>query len=159
MHATSRAVFLVALGTLILAGCASLQNQDPLQVTVAGIEPLQGQGLELRLNVKLRVQNPNDAPVEYNGVAVEMDVQGKTFATGVADLTSSVPRFGESVIEVPVTISAFRMARQVVGAMKGGGISRIDYEMKGKLSSGFSPTRFATKGSFDLPESAAADTQ
>jgi hypothetical protein len=51
------------------------------------------------------------------------------------------------------------MARQVMGAMKGGGISKIDYEMKGKLSGGFSPTRFATKGSFDLPESSSQPTQ
>jgi LEA14-like dessication related protein len=141
---------------LLLCACASLQPRDPLQVTVAGIEPLQGQGLELRLNVKLRVQNPNDAPVEYNGVAVEMDVQGKTFATGVADVAGSVPRFGESVITVPVTISAFRMARQAFGAMSGGTLKKIDYEMKGKLSSGFSPTRFVTKGSFDFPEAPAS---
>jgi LEA14-like dessication related protein len=154
-----RAILLVALGTMIFPGCASLQSRDPLQVTVAGIEPLQGQGLELRLNVKLRVQNPNDTPVEYDGVAVAMDVQGKTFATGVADLAGSVPRYGESVITVPVTISAFRMARQVMGAMKGGGIDRIDYEMKGKLGGGFSPTRFATRGSFDFPQGAAPDTQ
>ena len=153
MHSPSRTVFLALLSALLLAGCASLQNRDPLQVTVAGIEPLQGQGLEMRLNVKLRVQNPNDAPVDYDGVALEMDVQGKTFATGVADLAGTVPRFGESVITVPVTISAFRMARQVMGAMKGGGLTRIDYEMKGKLNSGFSPTRFATRGSFDLPAS------
>jgi LEA14-like dessication related protein len=153
---TSKRVILVALcSTLALAGCASLQKNDPLQVTVAGIEPLQGQGLELRLNVKLRVQNPNDAPVEYDGVAVEMDVQGKTFATGVADLTGTVPRFGEALITVPVTISAFRMARQAMGMMKGGGINRIDYAMKGKLGGGFSPTRFATQGSFDLPAGAA----
>ncbi len=99
---------------VLICACASLQPRDPLQVTLAGIEPLQGQGLELRMNVKLRVQNPNDAPVDYNGVAVEMDVQGKTFATGVADVTGTVPRFGESVITVPVTISAFRMARQAM---------------------------------------------
>ena len=131
MQSPSRTDYLALLSALLLAGCASLQNRDPLQVTVAGIEPLQGQGLELRLNVKLRVQNPNDAPVDYDGVALEMDVQGKTFATGVADLAGTVPRFGESVITVPVTISAFRMARQVMGAMKGGGLTRIDYEMKG----------------------------
>src|SRR5678815_4819143 len=154
-----RTLLVALVSSLALAGCASMQARDPLQVTVAGIEPLQGQGLELRLNVKLRVQNPNDAPVEYNGVAVEMDVQGKTFATGVADLAGSVPRYGESVITVPVTISAFRMARQVMGAMKGGGIDRIDYEMKGKLGSGFSPTRFATRGSFDFPQGATSDTQ
>lgn len=136
---------------LLLCACAALQPRDPLQVTVAGIEPLQGQGLELRLNVKLRVQNPNDAPVDYNGVAVEMDVQGKTFATGVADVTGAVPRFGESVITVPVTISAFRMARQAIGVMSGGAMKKIEYEMKGKLSSGLTPTRFVTKGSFDFP--------
>ena len=76
MPALLRAVTIVTC--VLLCSCASLQPRDPLQVTVAGIEPLQGQGLELRMNLKLRVQNPNDAPVEYNGVAVQMDVQGKT---------------------------------------------------------------------------------
>jgi LEA14-like dessication related protein len=134
-----------------------MQTRDPLQVTVAGIEPLQGQGLEMRMMVKLRVQNPNDAPIEYNGVAVQMDVQGKTFATGVVDAAGSVPRFGESVIAVPVTISAFRMVRQAVGLMSGGGFHKIDYEMKGKLSRGMSTTRFTHKGSFDFPEATAQD--
>lgn len=159
MSAPLRALLVTLAFLLALAGCASLQNKDPLQVTVAGIEPLQGQGFELRLNVKLRVQNPNDTPVEFNGVAVEMNVQGKTFATGVADLSGTVPRFGESVLTVPVTISAFRMARQAMGLMKGGSVNKIDYEMKGKLSSGFSPTRFVTQGSFDLPASSTPATR
>ena len=107
----------IAGAPLMLGACASLQGGDPLQVTVAGIEPLQGQGMELRLMVKLRVQNPNDAQIDYNGVALTMDVQGKSFASGVSDETGSVPRFGESVISVPVTISAFRMLRQAVGMM------------------------------------------
>ena len=149
MSALVRAATIVTC--VLLCACASLQPRDPLQVTVAGIEPLQGQGLELRMNVKLRVQNPNDAPVDYNGVALEMDVQGKTFATGVADISGTVPRFGEAVVTIPVTISAFRMARQAIGAISGGTIKKIDYEMKGKLSGGLTATRFATKGSFDFP--------
>ena len=134
-----------------------MQPRDPLQVTVAGIEPLQGQGLEMRMLVKLRVQNPNDAPVEYNGVALQMEVQGKTFATGVIDAAGAVPRFGESVIAVPMTISAFRMVRQAVGMMSGSGIHKLDYEMKGKLSRGMNTTRFTNKGSFDFPAAAAQD--
>src|SRR3982750_1077716 len=126
-----------------LTGCASLQTRDPLQVTVAGIDPLQGEGMELRLLVKLRVQNPNDSPIDYNGVAVEMIVQGKTFATGVSDAHGNVPRFGESVVEIPVTASAFRMARQAFGMMKGTGTGKISYELKGKLNgAGFSTVRF-----------------
>jgi LEA14-like dessication related protein len=140
------------ISVLTLHGCASLQGRDPLQVTVAGIEPLQGEGLELRLLVKLRVQNPNDAPIEYSGVALEMAVQGKAFASGVSDTAGSVPRYGEAVIDVPVAISAFRMIRQAMGAMQGGGTGKITYEMKGKLGgSMFGGARFATTGEFEMP--------
>lgn len=149
-------IFVLALFVVLGAGgCASLQTRDPLQVTVAGVEPLQGQGMELRLLVKLRVQNPNDAPVNYNGVALEMDVQGKTFGTGVSDAQGSVPRFGESVIEVPITISAFRMARQALGMMKGGAPAKISYELSGKLNgSAFQTVRFRNQGEFELPGAA-----
>jgi LEA14-like dessication related protein len=144
---------IASVAAVLILGCASLQPRDPLNVTVAGIEPLQGQGLEMRMNVKLRVQNPNDAPVEYKGVAVEMDLQGKTFATGVTNATGTVPGFGETVIEVPVTISAYRMLRQAVGMMSGGPVEKIEFEMRGKLSrGGWSANRFATKGQFDLPQ-------
>jgi LEA14-like dessication related protein len=150
----------VAGASLLLGACASLKPSDPLQVTVAGIEPLQGQGMELRLMVKLRVQNPNDAQIDFNGVALTMAVQGKDFASGVSSEAGSVPRFGESVISVPVTISAFRMLRQAVGMMQGGGaVSKISYEMKGKLSgSGFSTHRFSTKGDFDMPTAPPAES-
>ncbi|HET9473708.1 MAG TPA: LEA type 2 family protein [Steroidobacteraceae bacterium] len=149
----------LSVALAVTAGCAALQNRDPLNVTVAGIEPLQGEGMELRLLVKLRVQNPNDAPIDFDGVAVEMNVQGKTFATGVSDAKGSVPRFGESIIEVPVTASAFRMARQAIDLMKGGGagLNKISYQMKGKLSgTGFSAVRFQNQGDFELPTDAAA---
>lgn len=153
------AVTVLALAPLSLQGCAIFQRSDPLQVTVAGIEPLEGQGMELRLLVKLRVQNPNDAPVDYNGVALEMDVQGKTFATGVSDASGTVPRFGESVISVPVTVSAFRMLGQAFALIRsggGGGGGKVTYEMRGKLNgSGFNSMHFRTQGEFDLAAASA----
>lgn len=154
-------IFPLALVVALAAasGCASLQSRDPLQVTVAGVEPLEGQGMELRLLVKLRVQNPNDAQVDYNGVAVEMDVQGKTFGTGVSDAHGSVPRFGEALIEVPITISAFRMARQALGMMKSGLANKIHYELKGKLNgSAFKTVRFQNQGELELPTGGASGT-
>src|SRR5262245_8531196 len=112
-----RRSFLTALATsaviaLTLASCAGLPHGDPLQVTVAGIEQLPGEGLEMRMLVKLRVQNPNDTPVDYDGVYVKLDVLDKTFASGVSDERGSVPRYGETVIGVPVTISTLRVALQ-----------------------------------------------
>jgi len=159
MSARLHSVFVSVVASLLISGCALLQPRDPLHVTVAGIEPLPGEGLELRMSVKLRVQNPNDAPLDYKGVAVEMNVQGKTLASGVTNEPGTVPGFGEAVIAVPVTISAFRMARQALGMMTGEGVEKIEYEMKGKLSGGgMSAMRFVTKGQFDLPAAQAKAT-
>jgi LEA14-like dessication related protein len=146
--------WLCATTLLVLAGCASMPNRDPLVVTVAGIEPLQGEGMELRLLVKLRVQNPNDAPVDYDGVSLNLDVQGRSFASGVSAETGSVPRFGEAVVTVPVTVSMLRMVRQVVGMLDGKPIERITYEMSGKLSGAslFGTQRFNARGDFAMPK-------
>jgi hypothetical protein len=153
-----RAAF--ALAAMLLAACAALQTRDPLQVTVAGIEPMQGQGMELRMLVKLRVQNPNDSAVDYDGVSIKIDVQGSTFATGVSDERGTVPRFGESVISVPVTASAMRMVRGALGMMgnKSPAAGRkVSYSLTGKLhGSAFSSVRFESKGDLELPEPAPA---
>ena len=151
---TSRSALLVLLacGALLSAGCASLQGRDPIQVIVAGVEPLQGEGLELRMLVKLRIQNPNDLPLDFNGVSVELDVQGKRFATGVSDAAGSVPRFGEAIVDVPVSISVFRIARQAIGVMTNEYRGKLAYEMTGKLAGpAFNSVRFQSKGELTLP--------
>jgi LEA14-like dessication related protein len=140
---------------MLIAGCASLPSHDPLQVNVAGIEPLQGEGMELRLLVKLRVQNPNDAPVEYNGASLNLEVMGRSFATGVSDQAGTVPRFGEAIVAVPVTVSMMRMARQVLGMLDGKPVDKITYAMNGKLNGAslFGTQRFTASGEFELPKS------
>ena len=151
---TSRSALLVLLacGALLSGGCASLQGRDPIQVIVAGVEPLQGEGLELRMLVKLRIQNPNDLPLDFNGVSVELDVQGKRFATGVRAAAGSVPRFGETLVDVPVSISVFRIARQAIGVMTNEYRGKLAYEMTGKLAGpAFNSVRFQSKGELTLP--------
>lgn len=150
----------LVMALLCIGGCTTLPSHDPLQVTVAGIEPLQGEGLELRMLTKLRVQNPNDSPIDYRGVYVKIELQGKTFATGVTDATGTVPAFGESVIEVPVTASAMRMAHQVFGVVRGSGPpEKLQYSMTGKLNGGaFGTQRFEASGEFSLKPPEPAET-
>jgi LEA14-like dessication related protein len=136
---------------LLLSACASLAGKDPLRVTLAGVESLPGQGMELRLGVKLRIQNPNETPVDFHGAAVWLELRGMDFASGVSDASGSVPRFGEMVLVVPVTVSAFAMARQAL-SLASGGDPKIEFVARGKLSDGsFGGARFESKGSFDLP--------
>jgi hypothetical protein len=91
-------------------------------------------------------------PIEYDGVAVAMEVQGRTFASGVSDAAGTVPRFGESVISVPVSISALRALRNAAGILNTNP-EKIDYELKGKLAGPiFRSIRFTSKGEVTLPK-------
>jgi len=147
-----RRAALAGLLAVALAGCASLPGRDPLNVQVAGIEPLEGQGLEMRMAVKLRVQNPNDSAVDYDGAALELELNGKRFATGVSNERGSVPRFGETVLTVPVSVSALSAIRQALGLANGSSLDNIPYVVRGKLSGGmFGTTRFSDTGSLSLP--------
>jgi LEA14-like dessication related protein len=143
---------LVVIAVLNLHGCAGMPGREPVQVTVAGIESLPGEGLEVRMMVKLRVQNPNDAPVEYDGVYVKLDVLDRTFASGVSDERGSVPRFGESVIAVPVTISTLRVALRALGfVLDGRPVEKVSYKLSGKLDGpGFGSMRFQADGELAL---------
>jgi LEA14-like dessication related protein len=146
-----RRLILSVLPVAALAACAGLPGSDPLNVSVVGIEALPGQGLELRLAVKLRVQNPNDRPVDFDGVSLNLEVRGSDFASGVSPERGSVPRFGETVIVVPVTVSAMSMLRQAYGLSQGGN-NQIDYLLRGRLAgSGFGGVRFESRGAFELP--------
>lgn len=142
------ALALLAVG---LSACALLPGHDPLEVQVAGIQPLPGEGLELRLLVKLRLQNPNDAPIDYDGVALSLSVNDRRLASGVSDQRGSVPRFGERVLSVPVTISALSVARQALGLADGSRLDALPYVLRGKLGGGLLGTRrFSDKGTLDL---------
>ena len=141
----------ITLVTLGLAACAVFSPRDPLIVQVAGIQPLTGEGLELRMLVKLRVQNPNDVAIDYHGVALDLEVNGRRLASGVSDQQGSVPRFGENVLSVPVTVSAFSAARQALGLAEPTGFDKVPYVLRGKLAGGLLGTqRFVEKGTLDL---------
>jgi len=136
---------------LTLTACASMPGRDPLQVTVADIESLPGEDLEVRMLVKLRIQNPNDTPVEYRGVYVKLEVQDQTFATGVSDEHGTIARYGEAIVGVPVTASVLRMAMGALRILGGKSIDKVHYKLEGKLDGPlFGSIRFKAQGDFAL---------
>jgi LEA14-like dessication related protein len=143
-----RHVLAIAVALAAFAGCNTLDARDPLQVTVAAIEPMQeqGDGMEVRLLVKLRVQNPNSTEIAWDGAYVKVEVQDRTFATGVSDAGGTLPGFSEALVEVPVTISMLRMVRHFIGMAGEQPAEQIRYAMSGKLGG----HRFKASGEFSL---------
>lgn len=138
-----------ALATL--SACASWSGREPVKVHVVGLEPLPGESMEARMALKLRIINPNDTPIEFDGIALDLALRGQSFASGVSNERGSVPRFGEAVVAVPISISAWALVRQVMG-LGSGSDTRVDYALSGRLAgTGLGSVRFASSGELDLP--------
>jgi LEA14-like dessication related protein len=149
-----RSVHAVILSLLMLSlsACALFPNRDPLNINVVGIEPLQSQDMEVRFAVKIRVQNPNDTTISYNGVALDLEVNGQPLASGVSDQSGSIARFSETVLTVPVSVSAFSVLRQTFGLSQTQTLNNMPYVLRGKLAGGlFGTRRFVDSGKLNLP--------
>ncbi|MBD1554318.1 LEA type 2 family protein [Pseudomonas typographi] len=145
-----RALWLM-LGCCCLASCALFRPADPVTVDVVGIDPLPGQDLEVRMAVRLRLQNPNDTPIDYDGVALSLTVNDRPLAAGVSDQHGQVARYGEALITVPVSVSAFSVLRQAMGLAQSSGATSVPYVLHGKLGRGpWAAARFEERGSLDL---------
>ncbi|MGZ9738984.1 LEA type 2 family protein [Pseudomonas sp. GNP012] len=150
-----RSVHAVLIALLLCLGaCSSLPNRDPLKISVVGIEPLQGEGMEVRFAVTIRVQNPNDYNLTYSGVALDLDINGQPFASGVSDQRGEIGRFSDTVVSVPVSVSAFSFIRQTYGISQMKTLNNMPYILRGKLSGGvFNTKRFVDSGTLNLPGS------
>ena len=148
-------VLLMLLVSVSISACAGLSPSAPVNVDVVGVEPSQGQGMEGRFLVKLRVQNPTDKPIEYDGVYVELEVRGIRMASGVSNERGSVARFGESVVVVPVSVPISALVRQAM-SLAGGNLGKVDYAVKGRLNGPmFGGASFKSTGEFALPAAAS----
>ncbi len=141
---------------MLLAGCAAWPWAQPLQVNLVGLEALPSEGLELRVAVKLRVQNPNDTAIDYDGISLNLALRGHDLASGVSDRAGSVPRFGEAVLVVPMSVSVTAMVKQGF-ALARGESAPLDFVASGRLSGpGFFVLPFESRGTLAWPAQVSA---
>jgi hypothetical protein len=146
------AVLLGATGSI--AACAGVSGRYAPRVHLAGIESLPGEGLELRFMLKLRVQNPGETDLRYDGVWVDVELADRPLASGGAPLKGVVPRFGEDVIMLPVAASGLSIARQVIGwinSPRDGKREAVPYVLRGRLGgTGLASGDFESRGEINL---------
>lgn len=157
MHRLNRRSVLRAVGlggvTVATAGCAVLGSREPPRINIVGLERLTGDGFELRFDVKLRVQNPNDGVLEFDGLSLDLEVNGRPLATGVSAAKASIPRFGETVVSIPVSVNAVAAVRQMLGLGDGSLRGELPYAIRGRLGGGImGGTPFQAQGTLRLPQ-------
>jgi LEA14-like dessication related protein len=136
-----------------LSACSSLHPRDPLRIELVGIEPLTGEDLEARFAIKLRVQNPNNSTIDFNGVDLELRVNNQPLLSGVSPQSGQIPRYGEALLNVPVSLSAYAALRQAWAAAGYQDGQGLPYELRGKLANGlFGTWRFNDFGTLNWPQ-------
>jgi LEA14-like dessication related protein len=98
----------------LTASCASwFTKGEPPEVLVTNITPLESTPFEQRLQVDLRIRNPNDFDLLVTGIDFKLNVNGKRLARGLRSQQLTIPGLGDTVISVETSTSTFDVIKQV----------------------------------------------
>jgi LEA14-like dessication related protein len=126
----------------LLGGCVHYQ---PVDVFVIDLQPAEGSALEQRIRVDLRIQNPNDQPIDAHGMQIRLDINGARLARGVSDAAFTIPRLGETTTSIVATTSLFDLAKQIVALS---GTQSFKYVLEGNVYVDSVPGRFGRSVTF-----------
>lgn len=119
---------------LLLAGCAALGAKlESPRVSVVGIRALEANLFEQRLEVRLRVQNPNALDIPVRGLDVNVELADEPFAQGTSAREFTVPAQGEAEFDMIVTAHAATALLRIVSAGREER-EQLSYRLSGKLS-------------------------
>jgi LEA14-like dessication related protein len=122
------------------------------RINIANVTPKEIKLFEQVFDLELRIQNPNESALSINGLAFELEINDKRFATGVSNENVTVDRFSPLVIHVQ-TVTTFWGFLQQIAYLQQTGTPLVTYRIKGTLYSG-SPSvklRFDDNGEFKIP--------
>lgn len=145
---------------LAAAGCAGLYRYaDPPRVALAGIRLLDLTLFEQRYLLALRIQNPNRFELPIEGMSYTLDVNGSEFAHGVNNRKTTIPAFGEQLLEVSVVTDLLGTVKQLQ-RWEGQRPQKLDYRLKGRIQIASTPVSlpFEYSGKISLQDGRSSRT-
>lgn len=124
---------LIGLGSGAMAGCAGLPDVNALQALRVSLTDLRLEELDRltpRFLVRLKVDNPNDQAVDFDGADATSLVDGQPVAAGTSRSRLSVMGRGSSNLSLDVTARTLPMVQQF---LKLHTQPSLDYEIAGHL--------------------------
>jgi LEA14-like dessication related protein len=127
-------LLLPLISALVLFGCASIpRNLETPQISFVGMRAVDASLFEQRLEVRLRVRNPNDIELPVNGLDVDVELADEPFAQGVSARKFTVPAQGEAEFDMIVTANAAAALFKIASSDRRSR-EEIGYRLTGKLS-------------------------
>ena len=128
-----KALFLGLAAAVLLGGCAAIpRDLKTPEVSFVSLKALEASMFEQKLEVRLKVRNPNSIELPVNGLDVALELAGEPFAQGVSAREFVVPALGEAEFDMSVTANAVTALLKIAGGERKS--KEVDYRLKGKLS-------------------------
>lgn len=111
------------------------------RVTLADIQIHEIKTLETAFQIELRVLNPNDIPLEIDGLECGLKIDGKDFASGVVGEQHVIPPYGSAIVPVTVYASVLDMVSSVISIIQDSSTQQrhpqpLRYELTGHVRLG-----------------------
>lgn len=145
-------LLVILLSAGLLTGCAAWRGRpEPPVIGLAGIDLGDMTLFEQRYQLRLRVQNPNDADLPIAGLRCTLFLNEREFAQGVSAADVTIPRFGEALLTVDVVSDLRRVLEQLRETARTSD-TPVSYRLSGKLmlENYAFPLPFDYRGEFDL---------
>ena len=128
---------LAALLASLLASCASVTNLEAPKLSVVSLRMQSADIFAQRLQVRMRVMNPNDRELPIQGISYRIEVNETQLGEGETDAAFVVPAKGEAEFDMTVTTNLASSLSKFFA--RGSKPESLDYRLVGSvaLSSGF----------------------
>lgn len=118
---------------LALAACVGIpRDLVTPEVSFVSLRAIEASVFEQKLEVRLKVRNPNRIELPVNGLDVDVELAGEPFAHGTSAREFVIPAEGEAEFDMNVTANAASALLRIAGGDYRSG--EIGYRLTGKLS-------------------------
>ncbi len=142
MHDTAgyvRTALVVAL-FVATAACTSLGGLEPPDLTLTDLELTDATLFETSLHATVRIVNPNPDPLEVDGMAVRLYVDGLKVGKAVSSARVTVPRLGSVTVPLELYVNNVALLTRLKPVLESRSLA---WALKGKL---YLVTSYGTKG-------------
>lgn len=148
-----RGLPLLAVFTLLAAGCASLQQSlETPEISLKGLKLVEADLSKQRYELSLHVRNPNPIALPVRGMNYRIQLAGERFADGETLQAFTIPAGGETDFELSVTTDLLRTLSGVQRLLDRRERT-LKYELGGQLQVNLPFVRalpFSSSGEVDL---------
>jgi LEA14-like dessication related protein len=139
-RSNARRLALIGLGLPLIAwfaGCAAIPKLEAPKLSVVGLKLQGGDFFSQKLQVRMRVFNPNDRELPIKGITYRLEVNNTELGNGSTLLPFTVPAMGEAEFDMQITANLAGALGKLLGRRNSS--EALDYRLVGEvaLSSGF----------------------